>query len=165
MTRFRMLATEMLLDFSQAVNAAFKGALGALGQGGQIVESVTPVMVQLHPERGEALLIHEIVAALAESGLANGDIVAVSERLVAIAQGRLFPLSLLQEFDPKTTDADGRTDLAALVRRWVPDVTSDDLLCADSLPNWPDGPMATAGVRDPTGSPIALPARSMLRSV
>ena len=151
MAPFRALAFDLLLDFSQAVNAAFKGCMGALGQGGQIASTVTPVQVELHPERGEDELIGEIVDALSAARLADGDVVVASERLFSIAQGRLFPLDLLQQFDPKTTDREGRADLAALVRRWVPDVTPEDLLCADSLASWPGGPMATAGVRDPNG--------------
>ena len=35
------------------------------------------------------------------------------------------------------------------MKKYVTDVTAKDLICADSLLDWPDGPMATAGVLDP----------------
>jgi hypothetical protein len=136
------------LEMSQAVNAAFKGLMGYFGEGGQIAKEVVPVECTLHPERGLDDLTQELVAAVVEHDPKSGDVVVVSEKLIAIAQDRLFPLELLYANDPKTTDRDGRADLLKEVARYVPDVTDADLLLADVLADWPDGPMATCGIRD-----------------
>jgi F420-0:gamma-glutamyl ligase len=136
------------LEMFQAVNAAFKGLMGYFGEGGQIVKELIPVEHELHPENGVDALTREIVASLAAHDVKNGDVVVVSEKLIAIAQGRLFPLELLYANDPKTTDRDGRADLLKEVAQYVPDVVDSDLLLADALAEWPEGPMATCGVRD-----------------
>lgn len=138
------------IELAQAVNAAFKGLVAAEGQGGHIAKSVIPISEKLHPERGEESLLDEIVAALPGADLRSGDVVVVSESLFAIAQGRLFPLEVLYQFDPKTTDMESREDILELVKQYVPDVTLDDLLCADALPEL-SPPQATAGARDPNG--------------
>lgn len=136
------------LEMFQAVNAAVKGFMGAQGEGGQIAKEVVPVQCDLHPERGVDELVAEIVAAVEKRGLRTGDVLVISEKIFAIAQGRLFPLSLLYEHDPKTTDREGRADLLREVASHVPDVTDTDLLLADALEDWPAGPMATCGIRD-----------------
>ena len=136
------------LEMFQAVNAAFKGLMGYFGEGGQIAKEVVPVECTLHPERGLDDLTQELVAAVVEHDPKSGDVVVVSEKLIAIAQDRLFPLELLYANDPKTTDRDGRADLLKEVARYVSDVTDADLLLADVLADWPDGPMATCGIRD-----------------
>jgi F420-0:gamma-glutamyl ligase len=139
------------MELFQAVNAAFKGVMGALGEGGQIAKEVIPLACQLHPEKGLQELMVEIRAALEGAGLQEGDVVVISEKLFAIAQGRLFPLSLLYAQDPKMTDREGRRDMLPAIAEHVPDIEETDLLLADALPDWPDEPMATAGVRDPNG--------------
>lgn len=148
LTPVRALVEEMQMQLAQAVNTGFKGLLAAEGQGGHIAKSVMPVAVELQPERGEEALLDQAARALAEHDLHDGDVVVVSESLFAIAQGRLFPLEILYELDPKTTDDDGREDALMKIREHVPDVDVDDLLCADALPHL-SPPQATAGMRDP----------------
>lgn len=132
---------------AQAANAVVKGIMGALGESGQVTETVEPIAVALAPERGYAALLEQAAAALAPPAIRDGDVVVISEKVVAIAQGRVFPAQLLEERDPKATDREGREDLAALVRAHVPGVEPEDLLCADVLAE--ETGLATAGVADP----------------
>ncbi len=138
---------DQMLVLAQASNAVVKGIMGALGESGQVTDSVDPVVVALQPDRGYAALLREVADALAPPVVRDGDIVVVSEKVIAIAQQRVFPVSLLYANDPKATDRAGREDLAAAVRAYVPSVTPEDLICADVLPE-PTG-LATAGVADP----------------
>jgi F420-0:gamma-glutamyl ligase len=148
---FEELIADARMELFQAANAAFKGLMAFYGEGGQIAEALVPVSCQLHPQRGLTVMIGEIVDAVAASGVESGDVIVISEKVFAIAQGRLFPLALLYANDPKATDSEGRADLLREVARYVPDVSDADLLLADALPDWPDGPMATCGVRDANG--------------
>jgi hypothetical protein len=145
----RAIVAEMRMELAQAVNAVVKGYMGSLGEGGQVTERLVPVSTRLHPERGCEALMAEIVEALSGAGLEEGDIVVAGEKLFAIAQRRLFPLRILYEHDPKTLDAAGRRDLLEKVREYVEPVDEVDLICADSLRDWPEEPMATLGVHDP----------------
>ena len=137
------------MNLAQAVNAVIKGYMGSVGEGGQVTDGVIPVRSRLFPERGYEDLCGQIVDSLAKVDLADGDTVVVSEKVVAISQGRIFPLEILYGKDPKTNDLPERMELLEEVRKHVADVTAEDLICADSLLDWPDGPMATAGVADP----------------
>jgi F420-0:gamma-glutamyl ligase len=143
------LIAQRVLGLAQAANAVVKGIMGALGESGQVTESVDPVAVVLEPGRGYDALLDQIVGALAPPAIQDGDVVVVSEKVIAIAQRRLFPVELLYDNDPKTTDREGREELAALVADHVPHVAADDLICADVLSE-PAG-LATAGVADPNG--------------
>lgn len=154
----RRTAAELQMELAQAVNTAFKGLVAADGQGGHIAKSVIPIRQRLEPERGVDDLIGQIVAAIASADLRDGDVVVVSESLFAIAQGRLFPLELLYEVDPKTTDERGRAEALRRIRAHVPDTEPEDLLCADALPDL-DPPRATAGMRDPNAAAHRLAER------
>lgn len=145
----RRLVDEMRTELAQAVNAMVKGYMGSIGQSGQVAKYTVPIQVTLRPEEGCERLMAQIVDALRGVDLADGDVLVTSEKIFAIAQGRLFPLRLLWQHDPKTTDRQGRQDLAAHLSRYVPGVTEADLLLSDSLTDWPDGPSATLGVADP----------------
>jgi hypothetical protein len=145
----REIVRELQMELAQAVNAAIKGYMGAIGQSGQIVEHIVPVRVTLHPTEGYTSLIDQIANSLNGADLVDSDVVVISEKVISIAQARLFPLELLYECDPKTTDREGRKDLLLKAREYVPDVSLDDLLLSDSLLEWHDGPKATAGVRNP----------------
>jgi hypothetical protein len=153
---FAQLAWDARMEVFQAANAAFKGLMAYFGEGGQIAKEVVPVSCELHPRRGLAAMIEEIVDALTALQLEPGDVIVISEKVFAIAQGRLFPLNLLYANDPKATDREGRADLIREVAEYVPDVTDTDLLLADALPDWPDGPMATCGIRDANGLAFAV---------
>jgi F420-0:gamma-glutamyl ligase len=145
------LIRDSQMELYQAVNAAFKGVMGALGEGGQIAKEVIPLPCQLNPSKGMASLLDEIGSVLADADLRDGDVVVISEKVFAIAQGRLFPLSILYAHDPKMTDREGRLDILPEVEKYVSDITEADLLLADALPDWPGQAMATAGIRDPNG--------------
>jgi len=145
------LVREAQMELAQAVNAAIKGYMGAIGQSGQIAHHVVPVEVQLDPSEGYEPLVEQIVDALSEGALDDGDVVVISEKVISLAQRRTFPLELLYEYDPKATDREGRLDLLVKAREHLSNLTLDDLLLADSVPDAPEGPVATAGVRDPNG--------------
>jgi len=137
------------MELAQAVNASVKGYMSYIGEGGQVAKNVEPVHAELQPEKGYVALLNQIVVVLKKENLKSGDILVISEKIISTAQGRLFPLELLYSEDPKMTDLDGRMDLTKKVKEFVPDITSQDLLCSDSLLTWPEGAMATAGVSDP----------------
>jgi F420-0:gamma-glutamyl ligase len=149
---------DRLMQLAQAVNTTFKGLVAVEGQGGHIAKSVIPIKTRLQPESGEESLLGEIVESLSSADLRDGDVVVVSESLFAIAQGRLFPLKILYECDPKTTDDAGREIALARIQEFVPDTDMADLLCADALPEQ-SPPMATAGMRDPNGVAFDLAER------
>jgi hypothetical protein len=141
------LVRQQAMTIAQTANAVIKGVMGALGESGQVTDEVEGIETRLHPERGYESLLEEIAEALPPPKLRHGDIVVVSEKVIAVAQGRVFPVQLLYDNDPKTTDRAGREDLAAAVREHVSDLDLDDLICADVLSE-PSG-LATAGVRNP----------------
>ncbi len=153
---FEDMARNARMEIFQAANAAFKGLMAAYGEGGQIAKAVHPVACELHPQRGLPALIEEIVAAVEAAEVESGDVIVISEKVFAIAQGRLFPLAILYANDPKATDAEGRMDLIREVSRYVADVTDTDLLLADAVPDWPGGPMATCGVHDANETAFAV---------
>lgn len=142
------LVSGRVMELALAVNAVVKGYMGSIGQGGAVTDSVDPVRVQLPTEHGVDRLIHEVVRALENQNLRDGDIIVISEKPFTIAQGRLFPLQLLYDHDPKTRDREARGDLLALARQHVPSLDLDDLLLSDSLPDHPSGPKASAGMRE-----------------
>lgn len=137
------------MDFALAVNATIKGWMGSIDQSAAITAKVIPVSVQLDTGKGMDALTDQMIKALGEHELLDGDIVVTSEKIIAIAQGRLFPLRLLNDTDPKTHDRASVEELLEQVRAYVADADYQDLLCADSLPDHEPEPMATAGVRDP----------------
>jgi hypothetical protein len=144
----RSMIGEQIAEIAQAANAVVKGYMGSLGESGQVTEAVLGVPVELDCDRGYAALVEQIVSALSGTSLADGDIVVVSETVIAQAQGRVFPADVLLAQDPKTVDRVAREDVLDEVARHVPDVTSTDLLLADMPTADNHGAMATAGVRD-----------------
>lgn len=145
----RKEVANMQMELAQAVNAVFKGYMGFLGESGQVTNRVTPVKVMLHPEEGYLKLLDEIVETLSKQEIIDGDIIVLTEKIFAIAQGRLFPLHILYENDPKTLDELGRKDILNTIKDYVPQLDLKNLILADAIPNWHSGPMATAGVFDP----------------
>lgn len=150
------LVEKHVTRLAQSTNAVVKGIMGALGESGQVTDQVDAVEVRLQPENGYESLVDQIVRELAPPILGDGDIVIVSEKVIAIAQGRVFPLDLLYANDPKLTDRIGREELAEVVREHVADIDPDDLLCADVLA---EQGLATAGVADPNGVAHDIAAR------
>lgn len=151
LSEIEQLVHNKQMELAQAVNAMAKGFMSFVGEGGQVAKSIVSVNAELRPELGYESLLQQIAEALSNPKLSfsDGDVIVLSEKIFAIAQNRLFPLRELYASDPKTADAEGRSDLVGKVRDHVPDVTANDLLCADSLLDWPGQPMATAGVANP----------------
>ena len=139
-------------ELALAVNAAFKGLLGSMGQSGHICARVIPIETAL-----DLALGWESVCAQASEAVAGtvrrGDVVVIAEKVVAAAQGRLAPRRLLLDPDPKTVDAETREQLA---KRWERDlgfrVTPLHLMLADEYP----GDRATVGAEDHNGAAAQL---------
>lgn len=144
----KSLVDERTADLAQAVNAMVKGFMGFIGESGQVTDTVVPIAVELEPTAGYDALIEQVVEGLASTNLVDGDIVVLSEKVVAQAQGRVFPVELLLSNDPKTVNSDRRADLLEQVAPHIPGVTEADLLMADVLTTEGEGAMATAGVLD-----------------
>lgn len=147
LTKLQLEFRQMQFDVVQAVNAAFEGYLARLGRGEGIVSRVDPVAVVLQPELGYASLCDQIVAGVADE-VVEGDIVVVSATAIAVAQGRVFPIELLQRWDPKTSDREDRADLLTAARHAVPELTLEDLLYSSSFQG-ATAPIATGGIADP----------------
>jgi hypothetical protein len=147
--QFKELFKTSQFDIAQAVNAALKGHMASTGIGGQTTKTIHPVRCELHPEQGYSKVKAEIVHFISEANISDGDTIVISEKILAIAQNRLFPLEIIADNDPKTTDAEGRKEIISSVKRYVDNVTSTDLICSDYLEDYPKGAMATAGTHDP----------------
>ncbi len=147
---------ENLFSLAQATNAVVKGFFGSIGQGGQVTNNVVPLKLKLKLEEGVESLTDQLAIGLSEIGLEHGDIVVVSEKVVSVAQQRLFPLNLLYDDDPKLTALRNRQALLEKVREYVPSVVEKDLLLSDSLIGAVGGDQATAGINDANGVAHAL---------
>lgn len=99
-------------ELAIAVNAAFKGLLGSMGESGHVCARAIPITAELdlHPDWPR---IAELLAQLAAPVVAAGDTVVVPDKVVAVAQGRLGPGRILRDPDPKQIDPNRLRDLAA----------------------------------------------------
>jgi hypothetical protein len=99
-------------ELALAVNAAFKGLLGSMGQSGHVCARTRSVERKLDLsvgwERVRAALVQ-----LADGLLDDGDIIVIPDKIVAVAQGRIAPRRILRDPDPKTTSPDVLPSLAA----------------------------------------------------
>jgi hypothetical protein len=107
-------APELFWQLALAVNAAFKGLLGASGQSGHICSRVIPVAVDLDLNAGWESVRAQIAMSLPNE-TSSGDVVVVADKIVAVALGRLAPRAIIRNPDPKTVSADRLPDLA---RHW-----------------------------------------------
>src|SRR5438067_1364218 len=105
---------ELFWQLALAVNAAFKGLLGASGQSGHICSRVIPVAVSLDLAAGWESVRAQIAMSL-PAETASGDVVVVADKVVAVALGRLAPRAIINNPDPKTVSADRLPELA---RHW-----------------------------------------------
>lgn len=105
---------ELFWQLALAVNAAFKGMLGASGESGHICARVLPVKVVLNLAKGWQTVQEEIAMSLPEE-TTSGDVVVIADKIVAIALGRVGPRAMIQNPDPKTISPDRLPDLA---NRW-----------------------------------------------
>jgi len=121
-------------ELALAVNAAFKGMLGALGESGHICASAHGCTVSLDTDNGFESLMTQVAQAVAEL-VGDGDVVVVADKVVAAALRRIAPRALLTNPDPKTQPAQ---DLADLAQVWSGElgfpVEPTHLLLADEFP-------------------------------
>lgn len=136
------LVREEIANLAQAASAGLHGLLDGWADGGDGLVSVRALPGDLVTGEGLAGLAGSVGRAVAA---ADGDVVVLRARDVAVAQGRVAPLERFRECDPLATDAEGRTALAAGLRRDLGfAVTPDDLLTAELVA----GPCLTLGVED-----------------
>jgi hypothetical protein len=143
-------------EIAIAVNAAFKGLLGALGQSGHVCQRAIGVQHAIDASAGYQAVLDQISTAVA-GDVATGDTVVIADKVVAIAQQRVGPAEILTEPDPKTVDEATRRDLAI---RWSKvcgfPISPTQLLLADEYEG-PDGsPLATLGCMDHNGAAFDL---------
>lgn len=141
-------------ELALATNAAFKGLLGAMGQSGHICARTIPLEGRLPLDEGWEAIAGRL-AAQAAPALRDGDVLVVAEKVVAAAQGRLGPRSILLDPDPKTIGAAEREHLAQQLSQTLGfRVTPLHLLLADEYP----GERATLGVDDHNRAAFELAA-------
>ena len=143
-------------EIAIAVNAAFKGLLGALGQSGHVCQSATGIERMIDTSAGYSAVVAQISAAVSGK-VEPGDTVVVADKVMSLAQGRIGPAQILTEPDPKTVDAHTRE---ALAERWTEmcgfPITATQLLLADEYQG-PDGSLsATLGCADHNGTAFDL---------
>ncbi|CAN7290287.1 hypothetical protein LJR230_001335 [Trinickia sp. LjRoot230] len=131
-------------DLALAVNAAFKGLLGSMGQSGHVCSRTQAIERRLDLSIGWADTC-DALADLLLGHLDSGDIVVVPDKICAVAQGRLGPGRILRSPDPKTIDPGLLPELAARYELELGfPVTPLHLLLADEH----DGDRATLGTLD-----------------
>lgn len=106
---------ELYWQLALAVNAAFKGLLGASGQSGHICSRVIPVPISLDLGKGWESVCEQIANSL-PAGTSSGDVVVIADKIVAVSLGRLAPDAIITNPDPKTIPANR---LPKLARRWT----------------------------------------------
>jgi len=99
-------------ELALAVNAAFKGLLGASGQSGHICQKTIPIVISLLVEDGWPSVISHISEALKDK-IQEGDVLVIAEKVVAAALNRLGPREVLLNPDPKTVHPDVLKELAS----------------------------------------------------
>lgn len=99
-------------ELAIAVNAAFKGLLGSMGESGHVCARTVPITVELDL-RCDWQSTVELLAKLAAPSITQGDTIVIPDKIVAIAQGRVGPARMLRDPDPKQIDPDRLRDLAA----------------------------------------------------
>jgi hypothetical protein len=90
-------------ELAIAVNAAFKGLLGSMGESGHVCARTRHVERHLDLDERWEVVCRRIAGILLEQ-LDDGDTVVVPDKIVAAAQGRIGPRSVLHDPDPKTID-------------------------------------------------------------
>lgn len=135
-------------EIAVAVNAAFKGLLGAMGQSGSVCRDAIPVEVFLDTDAGYRPVLAQSVAALT-GVVRSGDTVVIADKVLAVAQGRVCSAEVLRSPDPKTVDEEVRKALAVdWAERCGFAVSPLHLLLADEYHHPTRGPLATLGCAD-----------------
>lgn len=121
-------------------HAALRGIQAAEGDAGQIAARVSPIKMIVEEDTS----FEELVSSI-QDNLQDGDIVAVSEKIVAITQRRVASRVLLKGRDPKFLSYDERCALAKELQTTLNfPVSTYHLTLIDHLP---DG-MMTVGTFD-----------------
>lgn len=132
-------------ELAIAVNAAFKGLLGSMGESGHICASTEAVEGEVDTTSGWEAALRQL-CGLVSSSVQDGDVVVVADKVVSAALGRTGPRQILIEPDPKTVPANRLPELAA---QWSDqlgfEVSPKHLLLADELGH----DQATLGTDDP----------------
>ena len=132
-------------EIAIAANAVVKGVLGAQGESGHICASAQACHIQLDCSRGLEVVVRQLASTIA-GDLQNGDVVVLADKVVALTLGRIGPLHLLTDPDPKTVS---ELERAALAIYWTRQlgftVETRHLLLADEY----DGRQSTLGTDDP----------------
>ncbi|MDR7303523.1 coenzyme F420-0:L-glutamate ligase [Haloactinomyces albus] len=126
-----MTRSDEYWEIAIAVNAAFKGILGSMGESGHICGSVESPSAQLDLESGWPHVRTELVE-LAAPLLEDGDVLVVADKVVAASLGRTADRRVLTDPDPKMITEQRRAELAVeLEQRTGLLVGSTHLLIAD----------------------------------
>ena len=131
-------------DLALAVNAAFKGLLGSMGQSGHVCCRTRSFERHLELTAGWQATCSTLVDLILGQ-IDDGDIVVIPDKICAAAQGRIGPRSILRDPDPKTIDPAMLPELAARYEQQLGfPVTPLHLLLADEY----EGGRATLGTLD-----------------
>lgn len=106
-----MAHTDEFWELAVAVNAAFKGLLGSMGESGHICARVETPQRWLELDRGWDGLRADLIE-LSTEHLEDGDVVVVADKVIALSLGRITGRSVLLEPDPKTVSAERRCEIA-----------------------------------------------------
>lgn len=112
MTREADERPDWFWELALAVNAAFKGLLGASGQSGHICKQTIPIVINLLVENGWPSVVSAIAEAVRDR-IQEGDVLVIAEKVVAAALNRLGPREVLLMPDPKTVHQDALEELAS----------------------------------------------------
>jgi hypothetical protein len=136
---------EWFWELAVAVNAAFKGLLGSMGESGHICARTDAAQGEVPVEQGWPTAVERMVE-LAAPHLEDGDVLVVADKVVAAALGRIGPGAVLAEPDPKTVPA---AELGTVAEHWTSrlgfPVSVQHLLLADEYP----AQRCTLGTDDP----------------
>lgn len=99
-------------ELTLAVNAAFKGLLGASGQSGHICKQTIPMVTNLLVENGWPSVVSATAEAV-KGKIQEGDVLVIADKVVAAALNRIGPRELLLMPDPKTVHPAALEELAS----------------------------------------------------
>lgn len=126
-----------------ASHAAFRGIQAESGEGGQIAARATPIEMMVVGE----MTVSDLVSYL-PSSVIDGDVITISEKIVAISQGRVGPRKMLAGRDPKFLNYKERLILASeLQSRLGFEISTHHLTLIDHLP----AELMTLGTDDANG--------------
>ncbi|MFF2044092.1 hypothetical protein ACFVVX_27095 [Kitasatospora sp. NPDC058170] len=132
-------------ELAVAMNAAFKGLLGSMGESGHICASVEPTPGEVDTEAGWESTVDRL-SELVGPHVIDGDVVVVADKVTSAGLGRVGPRRVLADPDPKTVPAHRLPEIAAAWSKELGyQVTEQHLLLADEFGT----DQATLGTDDP----------------